>query len=129
MVGCCADRGKLADSPTQPGWDVQAPDSKRIQVKYLANPGDKWVNEHLIQTSSLMDSYALGIFEALLPQAVVIFPVDNLAAVGTSLGKRHGSRETTLQFTQANFRRVLGDMDAFNALGVRLYLAPNWTPQ
>lgn len=118
--------GTLADSPVQPGWDVRTPDDEKIQVKYLANPADSWVNEHSIQVSELMDSYAIVIFEALLPQAVIVFPVRNLAAIGTKLHKRHGNLDTTLQFTRANYRQIRKDAAGFKALGVRLYLPPNW---
>lgn len=121
--------GTLADSPVQPGWDVRGPDGERIQVKYLANPADRWVNEHPVHVTDLMDSYAIVVFEALLPKAVVILPARNLAAVGTEMGKRHGNLDTTLQFTRANYRRILQDAAAFKELGVRLYVAPDWTVQ
>lgn len=121
--------GTLADSPVQPGWDVLGPDGERIQVKYLANPAEAWVNEHPVYVTELMDSYAIVIFEALLPKAVVVFPALNLAAVGTAMGKRHGNRDAALQFTRANYRRILKDPLAFKALGVRLYLAPDWIIQ
>jgi hypothetical protein len=118
--------GTLADSPVQPGWDVLTPDNEKIQVKYLANPADSWVNEHCVQVSSLMDSYAIVIFEALLPQAIIVFPARNLAAVGVKLGKRHGNLDTTLQFTRANYHQIRKDPAGFKALGVHLYLPPAW---
>lgn len=118
--------GRLADSPVQPGWDVRSPDGERIQVKYLANSADAWVNEHYIQVNDLMDSYAIVIFEAFLPKAVIIFPANNLAAVGLALSKRHDKLDTTLQFTRANYRQIVGDPARFKLLSVRTYLAPEW---
>jgi hypothetical protein len=119
--------GVLADSPVQKDWDVQGTDGEKIQVKYLANSAGVWVNEHEIKVNAQMDSYAIVIFEALLPQAVVIFPARNLAAVGEKLGKRHGSLDTTLQFTKANYQQICTDPTGFKSLGVRLYLAPDWS--
>jgi hypothetical protein len=120
--------GQRAESPVQADWDVQTPDDNKIQVKYLANSADKWVNEHTVIINERMNSYAIVIFEALLPQSVIIFPANNLAAVGAKLGKRHGNLDTTLQFTQANYRQIRNDTAAFKELGVRLYLPPGWAP-
>jgi hypothetical protein len=119
--------GTLADSPVQKGWDVMTPAGEKIQVKYLANStDDSWANEHKIEIKELMDSYAIVIFEALLPQAIIIFPVRNLAAIGTKLGKRHGNLDTTLQFTRTNYLKIRQDTAGFSSLGVRLYLPPDW---
>jgi hypothetical protein len=89
----------------------------------------RWVNEHEIRVNERMDSYAIVVFEALLPQAVLVFPVRNLEAIGKALGKRHSNLSATLQFTQANYRRICEDAASFNILGIRLYLAPEWTLQ
>jgi hypothetical protein len=77
LVAAIVD-GARADSPVQKGWDVRTADGEKFQVKYLANPAGSWVNEHEIRISELMDSYAIVIFEALLPNAVIIFPARNL---------------------------------------------------
>lgn len=37
--------GEPAKNRVQRGWDVVAA-RRRVQVKYLANPADQWVNEH-----------------------------------------------------------------------------------
>ena len=121
--------GACADNPVQKDWDVRGPNDEKVQVKYLANSSSEWVNEHLILVNEQMDRYALVIFEELLPQAVVIFPARNLAAIGKALGKRHSNLDTTLQFTQANYRKICGNMAQFQALGVQLYLARDWAFQ
>jgi hypothetical protein len=118
--------GTCADNPVQKDWDVSGPDGEKIQVKYLANPADRWVNEHCVQVNDFMDSYAIVIFEALLPQAVIIFSARTLAAIGLKLAKRHGNLDTTLQFTRANYLQICNDPTTFMALGVRLYLAADW---
>ncbi len=122
-------KGTLAENRVQKGWDVLTPNGEKIQVKYLANSADSGVNWHTIQTNELMNSYAVVIFEALLPQAVIIFPVINLAEVGTKLGKKHGHLDTTLQLTRANYRNILENIAEFNGSGVRVYLPPNWLLQ
>ena len=128
LVAALVD-GVLADSPVQKDWDVQESSGQKIQVKYLANSVERWINEQTILVNDHMDSYAIVIFEALLPQAIVIFPARNLAAVGMALGKRHSNLDITLQFTQVNYRQICNSVNRFKSLGVRLYLAPNWLLQ
>jgi hypothetical protein len=120
--------GTLAENRVQKGWDVLSPTKERIQVKYLANSAGSGVNWHTIQVSEQMDSYALVIFEALLPKGVIIFPVNDLAKVGVALRKRHTNLDTTLQFTAKNYYDILKNVAKFKDLGVRLYVyeQPNW---
>lgn len=40
--------GNLAQSRVQKGWDLTDGDGQRVQVRYLANPASRWVNEHLV---------------------------------------------------------------------------------
>lgn len=119
-------KGTLAGSRVQKGWDVRTPDGNRVQVKYLANPSDHWVNEHEIKFTDDMDNYAIVFFEALLPQAVIIFPAYDLMKVGHALGKRHPNLDKSLQFTRANYRQILSNPSLFTALGVRQFVAPEW---
>ncbi len=119
--------GTRAENPVQKGWDVRTADGERIQVKYLANPSDVWVNEHHMHVNDDMDSYALVLFEALMPEAVIILPARQLAAVGAALGKRHGGLDSNLQFTRRNYRAIHADPATFGKVGVRLYLAPDWS--
>ena len=125
MVAALVD-GTLADSRVQKGWDVKCLDGEKIQVKSLMNPSEQWINGHEICVNEGMDSYAIVIFEAFLPKAVIIFPARNLKAVGNALGKRHKNLDTTLQFTRANYRAICNDVSKFSNLGVRLYLPPDW---
>jgi hypothetical protein len=122
-------KGKLAESRVQKGWDVLAPGDIKIQVKYLANPADQWINEHEIQITELMNFYAIVFFEALLPKSVIIFPAHNLAAVGRALNKRHGKLVTYLSFTRANYRQILNNVSLFKTLDVSVYVAPHWALQ
>ena len=46
-----AGDGELAPSRTQKGWDLTAPNGDHVQVRYLANPGDRWLNEHVVDFS------------------------------------------------------------------------------
>jgi hypothetical protein len=117
--------GTLAHSPVQRDWDVQA-GNDRIQVKYLANPPGGWINEHEIHTSPLMTHYAIVLFEALLPTAVLVFPARGLAAISAALGKRHPNQEMTLQFTRHNYEAIMRDRAGFAALGMRIYEGEDW---
>ena len=49
---------ELAASRVQKGYDVTTRDGDRVQVRYLANPGDRWVNEHLVDFRADCDRYA-----------------------------------------------------------------------
>jgi hypothetical protein len=113
--------GELASNRVQRGWDVMA-GGRRVQVKYLANPGDEvWVNEHHVQVTADMDDYAIIFFEALLPVSVIIFPCDRLLEIAAALRKKHPNQKTTLQLTRVNYRQLLAESDRFSELGVRLF--------
>lgn len=117
--------GTLAESRVQKGWDLLTSEGNRVQIRYLANPADRWVNEHLVDFRTLdCDSYALVVYEALSPKAVLVFSPGSLEAVGEALGKRHGQRDVTLQFTRRNYLQVLGESDRFAALGVDVAVVP-----
>ncbi len=95
-------------------------------MKHLANPSDRWLNEHESRLTELMDAYALVVFEDLAPKGMLPFSRTGLTAVGRALGKRHPHRETPL-LTRANYRRIVAESDRFAALGVRVYVPPAWT--
>jgi len=118
--------GSLAPSRVQVGYDVESPTGEKIQVKYLANPPGRWVNEHPVKVTDLMDSYAIVFFESLLPMAAIVLPRVGLKAIGEALAKRHPKLESTLQVTQANYSRLISERSAFRALGVRLFFPPSW---
>lgn len=120
--------GTLAPSPVQAHWDVEAPEVGKVQVKYLANSGnERWVNEHPVRVSDLMDAYAIVFYESLLPVSVVLLPARRLAEIGLALAKRHPNQDSTLQLTRANYVRLIGEPAMFRPLGVRAWQAPIWT--
>lgn len=114
-------RGRLAGNRVQPGYDVVGPAGERIQVKYLANPTGKWINEHPIKVDDQMDAYAIVFFVDLVPTSVAIFSSQRLAEVARALGKRHPNQDTTLQLTKRNLEAIFADADTFKALGLRLH--------
>ncbi len=117
--------GRLPESRVQEGYDVLAgPSDARVQVRYLANPAGSWVNEHVIKMKKSLDYYALVIFEALQPVAVLVFPKETLAAVCEALGKRHPAQDTTLQFTQHNFTQIRGVRERYARHGVTVFVPP-----
>jgi hypothetical protein len=120
--------GKLAPSPVQAHWDVEARGVGKVQVKYLANSGnERWVNEHPVRVTDLMDAYAIVFYESLLPVSVILLPARRLVEVGLALGKRHPDQDTTLQLTRANYVRLIREPGVFRPLGVRTWRAPAWT--
>jgi hypothetical protein len=119
--------GQLAASRVEKGYDVVGENGCKIQVRYLANPAGKWINEHLVKFDDGGDFYALVIVEALEPVAVIYFPRDGLHAVCHKIGKRHPDQGTTLQLTQRNEKTLLADRAGFRELGIRMWLGPDWT--
>ena len=118
--------GELAPNRVQRGWDLTTPAGRRVQVKYLANPGGgaPWVNGIAIAFSSGPDDpddFAVVFFEALLPVSAIVFGREQLLGVCTRLKKRHPNQDRTLQLTQANYRQLLAERDAFAPLGVQLF--------
>jgi hypothetical protein len=99
-------------------------DGRKIQVKYLANPSDKWRNEHHIRFPDGVDDYALVVFENLNLRALVVFPRDTMNRVCRLLGKRHPKQDCELQLTRANYQRILAHQEEFRQLGVRSYVPP-----
>jgi hypothetical protein len=87
-------------------------------VRYLANSGDTWVNEHLVDFRPGCDRYALLVVEDLDARSMLVFSREGLSAVCAALGKRHGDQDTTLQFTRANYRAIAAEPDRFGRHGV-----------
>jgi hypothetical protein len=112
--------GEPAPSRVQRGWDVMA-SGRRIQVKYLANPSGRWVNEHHIRLTDEMEDYAIVFFEALLPVRAIVIAGDRLLEVADALGKRHGETHAVLQLTRRNYLQIVGDPARFAGLGVRVF--------
>ncbi len=112
---------RLAESRVQKGYDAISESGRRIQVKYLSNLSDRWINEHTIIFPPEADDYALVVFESFELRAVLTFPREALAAVGRLLGKRHPHQERTLQLTNRNFRDILAKREAFETVGVGVY--------
>ena len=118
--------GRLADSRVQKGYDLIDAQGRYVQVRYLANAAERWVNEHLVIFDEGLDAYALLIFENLAPTGMVVFPRAAVSAVGAALGKRHPNQDRTLQLTQANWLALLARQAEFVALGLAFFLAPAW---
>ncbi len=116
--------GELASSRVQKGYDLVSRDAKKVQVKYLANPDDKWRNEHCVRFEDDVDQYALVFFEELQLVAMIVFPRATLATVCQLLGKRHPLQEITLQFTKRNFRSIVDNHSKFAELGVLCFNYP-----
>lgn len=120
-IALAALGGTMATSRTQKGWDFTDPQGLRVQVRYLANPAGRWVNEHRVDFRGAgCERYALLIIEAFEPKALVVFDAERLGSVCAVLGKRHGGQEHTLQLTQANYRALVSDPARFVELGVQV---------
>jgi hypothetical protein len=116
--------GTLASSRVQAGHDLVLLDGRKVQVRYLANPAENWVNEHQVHRIPGVELYALVLFEAFAVAGVLVFPTLDLAAICAALGKRHPRQDETLQFTRRNFWTICDDPGRFIRLGVQLWLPP-----
>jgi len=110
----------LAPSRVQPGYDIIGAEGEKIQVKYLANPGEKWINEHRIEFNVNIDFYALVFFENLQLTAILMFSRAGIEGVCRALNKRHPDQHISLQLTQRNFRQILDSAELFQMHGVRV---------
>lgn len=116
-----------ATNRVQRGWDLVTPAGRRVQVKYLANPSEGWINGIAITFGADRDdpddphAFAVMFIEALLPVSVLVFGPERLGEVCAKLGKRHPNQERTLQLTEANYRRILAAPSDFAALGVTVF--------
>lgn len=113
-------RAELAGSRVQRGFDLTTNAGERVQVRYLANPADAWVNGHVVDFRGECDKYALLVVEDLDPKALLVFTRKGLAGVCARLGKRHGEQDLTLQLGQANFRMLIATPQEFAPLGVQV---------
>jgi hypothetical protein len=113
--------GMPAANRVQPRWDVELPNGQLVQVKYLANPAGRWVNEHRVASIDGVDWYVVVLFEAFDVVGVAGFPSD-LAEVCRRLGKRHGDQDRTLQFTRRNWLSIRESPQQFVDVGMRVWL-------
>jgi len=113
---------KPAKSRVQKGYDLITPQGEKVEVKYLSNPKDRWINWHIVTFNEMRDKYALVYYEDLKPKAVFIFPRNNLDKICKALGKRHGKTDTELQFTKTNYLDLTTNPNRFRRLGVDIYL-------
>lgn len=116
--------GVLAESRVQPGHDLVLLDNRKVQVRYLANPSNTWVNEHCVHAIPGVELYALVIFEAFTVTAVLVFPTGGLSHICAALGKRHPRQNEQLQLTRRNFWAIRDNLATFEALGMRIWLPP-----
>lgn len=119
--------GTLAANRVQALYDLTTSAGLTVQVRYLANPSQTWVNEHPVRSLPGADSYALVLFEAFAVTGVLMFPPD-LAAISAALGKRHPNQQATLQFTRRNWWTIRDHTDQFRALGMTVWLRPLTPP-
>ncbi len=112
---------KMAGSRVQKGYDMVKPDDRRVQVRYLCNPSQGWINEHYVYFAGGVDDYALVIIEGLDLSSVLLFPRETIGQVATLLKKRHPKRDISIQFTQRNYRTILAKQSDFAGLGVEIY--------
>ncbi len=75
------------------------PDGATVQVRYLANSGPTWVNEHRASRIGGVVLYALVIFEAFVAVGVLVFPSDELGPICAALGKRYPHQDSQLLLT------------------------------
>lgn len=116
--------GTVATSRVQAGYDLVLRDDRKLQVRYVANPGDAWVNEHVVHRIPGVELYALVMFEAFAVTGVLVLQTTDLAEICAALGKRHPRQDETLQFTRRNFWTIRDDPDRFRQLGMRVWLPP-----
>jgi len=61
--------GTLEESRVHPEYDLTTPEKETVQVRYLANTSQTWVNEHRLTTKPGVWWYALVLIEDFTPTA------------------------------------------------------------
>lgn len=113
--------GELAASRVQKGYDLTTESGERVQVRYVANPSERWVNGHPIDfRGDGCDLYALLVVEDLDPKALLVFSKEGLPAVCAKLGKHHANAGVTLDLYQANYKTLMAAPSDFESHGVRV---------
>ena len=112
---------KMAGSRVQKGYDLIRQNNRRVQVRYLCNPNQGWINEHYIYFAEGVDDYALVIIGGLDLESVLVFPKETISQVAKLLNKRHPKQDISIQFTQKNYRTILAKGSDFANLGVEIY--------
>jgi hypothetical protein len=62
-----------AKSRVNKGWDVRRRDGRTVEVKYVANSSDSWVNGHDVSFPPGRDEHALVVIVNLVPQFLLVF--------------------------------------------------------
>lgn len=115
--------GMLEGSRVHPDCDLTTPAKETVQVRYLANTSQTWVNEHRVAMKPGDRWYALVLIEDFTPTAVLMFPQD-LTQICMALGKAHPDQVTSLQLTRRNAAAICDDPGGFELLGMRIWLPP-----
>jgi hypothetical protein len=110
--------GELAANRVQKAYDLVTAAGETVQVRYLANPAERWVNGHVVDFRSGVDLYALLVVEDLDAEALVVFTRSGVPDLCTAFAKRHAHAGTTFQFLEANFRAIAAAPARYQALGL-----------
>lgn len=110
--------GTLATSRVQKGYDLVTEAGEKVQVKYLANPADAWVNEHDVDFGGGCDRYALLIVEALDAKALLVFSKDGIKDVCSELKKIHPNQDRLLKLTRRDYLALAASPERFEQFGV-----------
>ena len=103
--------GKLAENQVQKGWDLIDENNNKVQIKYLANTREKWVNGHDVKFPDGVDFFALVVFEHHAPQSVLVFNRAHIELLCRVLNKRHANQHSGIQLTQTNYQTIMNDVE------------------
>lgn len=114
--------GTLAKSRVQKGYNVVLPDERKVQVRYVANTSDRWINEHVVRGIADVELYGLVIFERFSVAGAVLFSLGRIAEVHQLLVKRHPNQTEQLQFTARNWQSIRDNPIQFAQAGVSVWI-------
>lgn len=115
--------GQLAESRVQPHFDLTTPAGETVQVRYVANTSQAWVNEHPVTTRPEARWYALVLVEDFSSTGVLMFPQD-LTRICAALRKTHPGQASSLQLTRRNATAIRDAPRRFEDLGMRIWVPP-----
>jgi hypothetical protein len=81
--------GVPAKSRVNKGWDLQRTDGRTVEVKYVANGSNLWINGHDIRFPAGRDEHALVVIVDLVPQVLLVFDQASATQCYEGLNKNH----------------------------------------
>ena len=100
--------GTLAESRVQAGHDLVLLNGRTVQVRYLANPGQRWVNTDVVYRIPGVNLYALVVVDQFTVAGVLVSPLPGYRPSALPWGKGIRCRTSSCSSQDATGGRSAG---------------------